>query len=109
MTEFSRTFLPSLFDRVTELLPARLRRGTAVVPVVSISSAPAGGHSPAGGHGSIWPGDATGVADATTTGVMETLRPTSVNDTGRLRFRAGSSRIFDMSHQPSTRSSDHDA
>jgi hypothetical protein len=57
---------------------------TAVVPVVSISSAPAGGHSPAGGHGSVWPGDATGVADATTTGVMETLRPTSVNDTGRL-------------------------
>ena len=57
---------------------------TAVVPVVSISSAPAGGHTPAGGHGSVWPGDATGVADATTTGVMETLRPTSVNDTGRL-------------------------
>jgi hypothetical protein len=57
---------------------------TAVVPVVSISSAPAGGHSPAGGHGSVWPGDATGVADATTTGVMETLRPTSLNDTGRL-------------------------
>jgi len=57
---------------------------TAVVPVVSISSAPPGGHSPAGGHGSVWPGEATGVADATTTGVMETLRPTSVTDTGRL-------------------------
>jgi len=57
---------------------------TAVVPVVSISSAPAGGHSPAGGHGSVWPGEATGVPDATTTGVMETLRPTSVTDTGRL-------------------------
>jgi hypothetical protein len=56
---------------------------TAVVPVVSISSAPAGGHFPAGGHGSVWPGDATGVTP-TTTGVMETLRPTSVNDTGRL-------------------------
>jgi signal peptide peptidase SppA len=37
MTEFSRTFLPSLFDRLTELLPARLRRGTAVVPVVRLS------------------------------------------------------------------------
>src|SRR3977135_1889670 len=37
MTEFSRTFLPSLFDRVTELLPARLRRGTAVVPVVRLA------------------------------------------------------------------------
>jgi len=56
---------------------------TAVVPVVSISSAPAGGHTPAGGHGSVWPGDATGVADATTTGVMESLRPTSVADTGQ--------------------------
>jgi hypothetical protein len=56
---------------------------TAVVPVVSISSAPAGGHFPSGGHGSVWPGDATGVTP-TTTGVMETLRPTSVNDTGRL-------------------------
>jgi hypothetical protein len=56
---------------------------TAVVPVVSISSAPPGGHSPAGGHGSVWPGDATGVPDATTTGVMD-LRPTSVTDTGRL-------------------------
>jgi Helix-turn-helix domain len=55
---------------------------TAVVPVVSISSAPAGGHTPApGGNGSVWAGDPTGVADATTTGV---LRPTSVNDTGRL-------------------------
>ena len=57
---------------------------TAVVPVVSISSSPAGGHSPPGRLGSVWPGDATGVADATTTGVMETLRPTSVTDTGRL-------------------------
>jgi cytoskeletal protein RodZ len=57
---------------------------TAVVPVVSISSAPAGGHSPPGGHGSVWTGDATGVADATTTGVMESIRPTSVTDTGRL-------------------------
>ena len=43
---------------------------TAVVPVVSISSAPAGGHSPAGG-GAIWSREATGVADATTTGVFE--------------------------------------
>jgi transcriptional regulator with XRE-family HTH domain len=63
---------------------------TAVVPVVSISSAPAGGHSPAGGHGSVWPGEATGVpgagagAGAATTGVMETLRPTSALDTGRV-------------------------
>src|SRR5271154_6303809 len=37
MTEFARTFLPSLFDPLRELLPARWRRGTAVVPVVRLS------------------------------------------------------------------------
>jgi hypothetical protein len=57
---------------------------TAVVPVVSISSAPAGGHSPAGGYGSLWPGDANGVPDATATGVMEAPRTSSINDTGRM-------------------------
>jgi cytoskeletal protein RodZ len=45
---------------------------TAVVPVVSISSAPAGGHWPAGAQ---WPSDATGVADATTTGVFDAVHP----------------------------------
>jgi hypothetical protein len=55
---------------------------TAVVPVVSISSAPAGGHSPAG---SAWPVDATGVTDTTTTGVIEQhIGPVSVYDTGRV-------------------------
>jgi hypothetical protein len=53
---------------------------TAVVPVVSISSAPAGGHSPAG---SLWPGDATGVTD-TITGVIAHIHPASVHDTGRV-------------------------
>ena len=72
---------------------------TAVVPVVSISSAPAGGHTPAGGHGSVWPGDATGVADATTTGV-ETLRPTSVNDTGRLALDTGRVPVVDTGEVP---------
>jgi DNA-binding XRE family transcriptional regulator len=57
---------------------------TAVVPVVSISSAPAGGHSPVGGRGSVWPGDATGVPDATITGVLEAVRPVALNDTGRV-------------------------
>jgi hypothetical protein len=57
---------------------------TALVPVVSISSAPAGGHSPAGGPGVQWPSDATGVADATTTGVFETIRPVQLHDTGQL-------------------------
>ncbi len=37
MTELARTFLPSLLDRVTGLLPARFRRGTVVVPVVRLS------------------------------------------------------------------------
>jgi hypothetical protein len=54
---------------------------TAVVPVVTISSAPAGGHSPTGG-GVTWPSDATGVADATT-GVFEPIiRPLSLGDSG---------------------------
>jgi hypothetical protein len=58
---------------------------TAVVPVVSISTAPAGGHSPAGG-GVTWPSDATGVADATTTGVFEPItRPLSSSDGGVLQ------------------------
>jgi hypothetical protein len=51
------------------------------VPVVSISSAPAGGHSPAG---SPWPVDATGVTDTTTTGVIERIGPVSAYDTGRV-------------------------
>jgi hypothetical protein len=54
---------------------------TAVVPLVSISSAPAGGHAPA----SSWPGDATGVTDTTTTtGVIEHIPPLAFNDTGRV-------------------------
>ncbi len=53
---------------------------TAVVPVVSISSAPAGGHAPAGA-GAIWTSEATGVADATTTGVFEPVtRPVLVGE-----------------------------
>jgi DNA-binding XRE family transcriptional regulator len=55
---------------------------TALVPVVSISSAPAGGHSPVGG-GAIWASDATGVAEATTTGVFEPVtRPVVLSDIG---------------------------
>ncbi len=53
---------------------------TAVVPVVSISSAPVGGHTPTG-RGTIWTSEATGVADATTTGVFEPVtRPVLLND-----------------------------
>jgi transcriptional regulator with XRE-family HTH domain len=56
---------------------------TAVVPVISISSAPAGGHSSAGGWGSGRPGDATGVPDAAT-GVIGSILPLPTHDTGRL-------------------------
>jgi signal peptide peptidase SppA len=37
MTEFARTFSPTAFDRLRELVPARWRPGTAVVPVVRLS------------------------------------------------------------------------
>jgi signal peptide peptidase SppA len=37
MTELARGFFPGLLDRLMELLPARLRRGTVVVPVVRLS------------------------------------------------------------------------
>jgi hypothetical protein len=58
---------------------------TAVVPVVSITSAPPGGHAPAGGHGSLWTsGDVTGVADVTSTGVMGRVGSAVVHDTGQL-------------------------
>ena len=65
---------------------------TAVVPVVSISSAPAGGHFPSGGPGVQWPSDATGVADATTTGVFDAtttgvfdaIHPFQLHDTGQV-------------------------
>src|ERR1700722_4303873 len=45
-------------------LPVAPHGDTAVVPVVSISSAPAGGHWPAG---SQWASDATAAPDANTT------------------------------------------
>src|SRR6201991_815981 len=37
MTELTGNFWPAQFDRLRELLPARLRRGTNVVPVVRLS------------------------------------------------------------------------
>ncbi len=64
--------------------PAQSPSGdTAVVPVISITSAPAGGHSPAGGWGSGRPGDATGVPGAST-GVIGSIMPLPAHDTGRL-------------------------
>ena len=68
------------------------------VPVVSISSAPAGGHSPVGGRGSVWPGDATGVPDATITGVLEP-RPAR---SSRSTTRAGSRSSTPARSPPST-------
>jgi cytoskeletal protein RodZ len=57
---------------------------TAVVPVISISSAPPGGHSPVSAPGTTWPADRTGVPDATITGVLEPVRPLAITDTGRV-------------------------
>ena len=75
---------------------------TAVVPVVSISSAPAGGHSPAGG-GVTWPSDATGVADATTTGVFEpVIRPLLPGDGGSWQD-TGQISIADTGEVPAVR------
>jgi DNA-binding XRE family transcriptional regulator len=61
---------------------------TAVVPVVSISSAPVGGHFPSGGPGVQWRSDATGVADATTTGAPPgPENPQGPRRVGRLSHR----------------------
>jgi len=61
-------------------LPAR-NGDTGVVPVVSVSSAPAGGHSPAADYGSAFPADSTGVSDNTITGVVASVSPSSITDT----------------------------
>jgi hypothetical protein len=53
---------------------------TGVVPVVSVSTAPAGGHSPAGDYGSAFRGDGTSANDAMITGVIGAVSP-SINDT----------------------------
>jgi cytoskeletal protein RodZ len=54
---------------------------TGVVPVVSVSSAPAGGHSPSGDYGSAFPMNSTGAHDSTITGVVGSVGPLSINDT----------------------------
>jgi hypothetical protein len=54
---------------------------TGVVPVVSVSSAPAGGHSPAGAYGSAFGGDGTSANEAMITGVVGAVSPSSINDT----------------------------
>jgi hypothetical protein len=52
------------------------------VPVVSVSSAPAGRHSPAGLGGLAWPADRTGAADFSITGVVSPIGPLPLHDTG---------------------------
>lgn len=65
------------------VVPAAARRAdTTVVPVVSVSSAPAGGHSPAGASGAMWPGHPTGVPDAFITRVVEPVPSSPAGDTG---------------------------
>jgi hypothetical protein len=62
-------------------LAAGARNGdTGVVPVVSVSTAPAGGHSPAGDYGSAFRGDGTSANDAAITGVVGAVAA-SINDT----------------------------
>jgi hypothetical protein len=64
-------------------LPAR-RGDTGRVPVVSVTSAPAGRHSPTGTEGSEWTGEGTGVTDATITGMVEPHLPVAAHDTGHV-------------------------
>jgi Helix-turn-helix domain len=54
---------------------------TGVVPVVSVSAAPAGGHSPAAAYGSAFTGDGTSANEAMITGVVGAVSPSSINDT----------------------------
>jgi hypothetical protein len=54
---------------------------TGVVPVVSVSTAPAGGHSPAGDYGSAFRGEGTSANDAMITGVVGAVGTQSINDT----------------------------
>ena len=63
-----------------ELWPAR-GPDSGQVPVVSVTSAPAGGHSVAGGN-TGWPLDRTGAADFSITGVVSPIGPLSHHDTG---------------------------
>ncbi len=72
-------------DQWPDVVPTPATNGdTAVVPIVSISSAPAGGHSPTG-RVPIWTSEATGVADATTTGVFEPVtRPVLLSENATL-------------------------
>lgn len=52
------------------------------VPAVSVSSAPAGGHSQAETSGTVWIGDRTGVTDGVISGAASPRLPTPASDTG---------------------------
>lgn len=65
--------------------PGRVNDNTAVVPVVSVTGAPPGGHSPAGGWGAPWTAAGTSVTDTALTGAMDSAVPLSVHDTGVVR------------------------
>ncbi len=60
-------------------LPAR-GLDSGQVPVVSVSTAPVGGHSPGTGSGGAWPSDPTGVTDFMVTGVVTPLDSSTVTD-----------------------------
>jgi len=54
---------------------------TGVVPVVSLTAAPAGGHAPSGAYGSAFGADSISVSDSTVTGVTASVSPLTINDT----------------------------
>jgi hypothetical protein len=82
-------------------LPASLR-DSGQVPVVSVSSAPAGGHSPAAGED--WPVDRTGVADFSVTGVVSPLGTLPVGDAGAM-VATENSPLSDTGEIPAVRQS----
>jgi hypothetical protein len=64
------------------LVPPPRRGDSGPVPVVSVSSAPAGGHSPTEARGVEWAGDPTGAALSTVSGQVSSVIPLSLHDTG---------------------------
>jgi len=74
-------YVLTVLDRWPSVEAGARNGDTGVVPVVSVSSAPAGGHSPSGDYGSAFHADSTGVNEALITGVSGAVGPLTINDT----------------------------
>ena len=74
-------YVVTLVDLWPRLAVGARNGDTGAVPVVSVSSAPAGGHSPAGDYGSAFNADGTSANDATITGVVGAVDTQAINDT----------------------------